>query len=86
MMGAISSRSSLSRRGFNLPGPAALPGLRFINSLSSPFFKCLSLASLTSCPIVSPERCQKADHPLFSNPALAFWPGVKETGVPLGGG
>ena len=50
-------------------------------ALSSNFFRCLSLASLSLCPVVSPEWCQKADHPLLSNPALAFWPGVKETGV-----
>ena len=29
MIGAISSRSSLSRRGLSLSGLAALPGLRF---------------------------------------------------------
>ena len=42
MIGAISSRSSLSRRGLSLSGPAALPGLRFFKrSFISPFSEML---------------------------------------------
>ena len=53
-------------------------------TLSRPFFEMSISCIFVLCPVVSPEWYQKADHPLFSNPALAFWPGVKETGVPLG--
>ena len=37
MIGAISSRSSLSKRGLSLSGPAALPCLRLWSNFSSPF-------------------------------------------------
>ena len=37
MIGAISSRSSLSKRGLNLSGPAALPGLGLWSNFISPF-------------------------------------------------
>ena len=36
MIGAISSLGYLSKRGFSLSGPAALPGLRFFITFSSP--------------------------------------------------
>ena len=41
MIGAITSLSSLNRRGLSLSGPAALPGFRFLSSLSSPFCEIL---------------------------------------------
>ena len=41
MIGVISSRSSLSRRGLSLSGPAALLGLRFFKSFNSPFCEML---------------------------------------------
>ena len=41
MMEAITSRSSFSRRGSSLSGPAAFPGLRFLRSFSSPFREML---------------------------------------------
>ena len=37
MIGAISSRSSLSTRGLSLSGPTALPGLRLWSNFISPF-------------------------------------------------
>ena len=37
MIGKISSRSSLSKRGLSLSGPAALQGLRLWSDFSSPF-------------------------------------------------
>ena len=37
MIGAISSRSSLSKRGLSLSGPAALPGLRLSSNFNRPF-------------------------------------------------
>ena len=41
MIGVIYSRSSLSRRGLSLSGPAALLGLRFFKSFNSPFCEML---------------------------------------------
>ena len=37
VVGAISSRSSLSKRGLSISGPAALPGLRLWSNFRSPF-------------------------------------------------
>ena len=51
MIGAISSLSSLNRRGLSLSGPAALPGFRFFRSLSSPFCEILisGMVTVESC-------------------------------------
>ena len=51
MIGAISSLSSLNRRGLSLSGPAALPGFRFLSSLSSPFCEILisGMVTVGSC-------------------------------------
>ena len=79
-MGAISSRSSLSRRDFSLSGPAALPGLRLL-SFRGPFFE-ISISGIfvvVSC--CKSGMVSEGRPPLFSNPALAFLTVVKETGV-----
>ena len=41
MIGVISSRGSLSRRGLSLSGPAALLGFRFLSSFNSPIWEML---------------------------------------------
>ena len=41
MIRVISSRSSLTKRGLSLSGPAALLGFRFLRSFNSPFCEIL---------------------------------------------
>ena len=77
MIGTISSLSSLSKRGFSLSGPAALPGLRFFKSFSSPLSEMSISGIVVEGSVVSLGWCQKAVHLSDSDPAHASGQGER---------